>query len=61
MNFVIPDFAPAASEIFVAVMSLVIMLAFTFFRSIARSLSYYLTQATLLGAAVISFSRGVMI
>ena len=54
MNFVIPDFAPAASEIFVAVMSLVIMLAFTFFRSIARSLSYYLTQATLLGAAVIT-------
>jgi len=54
MNFVVPDFYPAAAEIFVAVMALVIMLAFTFFRSIARSLAYFLTQATLVGAAFIT-------
>ena len=33
MNFVVPDFYPAAAEIFVAVMALVIMLASTFARS----------------------------
>ncbi|MGL1832719.1 NADH-quinone oxidoreductase subunit NuoN [Rhodocyclaceae bacterium SMB388] len=54
MNFVVPDFYPAAAEIFVAVMALVIMLASTFARSIARSLAYYLTQGTLLVAAVIT-------
>ena len=54
MNFVVPDFYPAAAEIFVAVMALVIMLATTFARSIARSLAYYLTQGTLLVAAVIT-------
>lgn len=54
MNFVVPDFYPAAAEIFVAVMALVTMLAFTFMRSVARSLSYYLTQATLIGAALVT-------
>ena len=52
MNFVVPDFYPAAAEIFVAVMALVIMLASTFARSIARNLSYFLTQATLVAAAI---------
>ncbi len=54
MNFVVPDFYPAAAEIFVAVMALVIMLATTFARRIARTLAYYLTQGTLLAAAVIT-------
>ncbi|WP_345794912.1 NADH-quinone oxidoreductase subunit NuoN [Thauera sp. JM12B12] len=54
MNFVVPDFYPAAAEIFVAVMALVIMLASTFARSIARNLSYFLTQATLVAAAFIT-------
>lgn len=36
MNFVVPDFYPAAAEIFVAVMALVTMLASAFARSIAR-------------------------
>ncbi|WP_341645380.1 NADH-quinone oxidoreductase subunit NuoN [Thauera sp. SDU_THAU2] len=54
MNFVVPDFYPAAAEIFVAVMALVIMLASTFARSIARSLAYYATQATLIAAAFIT-------
>lgn len=54
MNFVVPDFYPAAAEIFVAVMALVIMLASTFARSIARSLSYYATQFTLIAAAFVT-------
>ena len=54
MNFVVPDFTPAAAEIFVAIMALVIMLASTFARSIARCLAYYLTQATLIAAAFIT-------
>lgn len=56
MNFVVPDFYPAAAEIFVAVMALVIMLASTFARSIARELSYYLTQFTLIAAAFITIA-----
>ena len=54
MNFVVPDFYPAAAEIFVAVMALVIMLATTFARSVARNLAYLLTQATLIVAAFIT-------
>ncbi|HRP74737.1 MAG TPA: NADH-quinone oxidoreductase subunit NuoN [Rhodocyclaceae bacterium] len=54
MNFVVPDFYPAAAEIFVAVMALVIMLATTFARRIGRSLAYVLTQATLIVAALIT-------
>ena len=55
MNFVVPDFYPAAAaEIFVGVMILVTMIAFTFVRSAARELSYILTQATLFGAAAIT-------
>jgi NADH-quinone oxidoreductase subunit N len=54
MNFVVPDFYPAAAEIFVAVMALVIMLASTFARSIARGLAYFLTQTTLIAAAFVT-------
>ena len=54
MNFVVPDFYPAAAEIFVAVMALVTMLASAFARSIARSLAYYATQFTLIAAAFVT-------
>jgi NADH-quinone oxidoreductase subunit N len=54
MNFVVPDFYPAAAEIFVAVMALAIMLATTFARRIATALAYGLTQVTLMIAAVIT-------
>ncbi|PKO53828.1 MAG: NADH:ubiquinone oxidoreductase subunit N, partial [Betaproteobacteria bacterium HGW-Betaproteobacteria-21] len=56
MNFVVPDFYLAAAEIFVAVMALVIMLATTFARRIARSLGYFLTQFTLIAAAFITIA-----
>ncbi|THF66920.1 NADH-quinone oxidoreductase subunit NuoN [Pseudothauera nasutitermitis] len=54
MNFVVPDFYPAAAEIFVAVMALVIMLASTFARRVGRTLAYVLAQFTLIGAAFIT-------
>ncbi|AVZ78784.1 NADH-quinone oxidoreductase subunit NuoN [Zoogloeaceae bacteirum Par-f-2] len=53
MNFVVPDFYPAAAEIFVAVMALVIMLAGAYARGV-RWLAYVLSQVTLLGAAFIT-------
>lgn len=56
MNFVVPDFYPAAAEIFVAVMALVTMLTTTFARRIARGLGYYLTQFTLIAAAFITIA-----
>ena len=54
MNFVVPDFYPAAAEIFVAVMALVIMLATTFARRIASGLAYAMTMLTLIGAAFVT-------
>ena len=54
MNFVIPDFYPAAAELFVAAMSFVILLVGTFKQN-ARNLVYTLTQLTLVFAAVITW------
>lgn len=54
MNFVIPDFSPAAAELFVAAMSFVILLVGTFKQN-SRHLVYTLTQLTLVGAAVITW------
>jgi NADH-quinone oxidoreductase subunit N len=54
MNFVVPDFYPAAAEIFVAGMSLLVLMATVFAGQSARSLAYLLTQLTLIGAAFIT-------
>lgn len=54
MNFVIPDFYPAAAELFVAAMSFVILLVGTFKQN-ARNWVYALTQLTLVFAAVITW------
>ncbi|MCB1940002.1 MAG: NADH-quinone oxidoreductase subunit NuoN [Rhodocyclaceae bacterium] len=54
MNFVVPDFAPAATELFMAGMSLVILLLTVFMRQSARNVGYMLTQVTLIGAALIT-------
>jgi len=53
MNFVIPDFTPAAAEIFVAAMSFVILIAGTFAKD-GRVISYILSQVALFGAAAIT-------
>jgi NADH-quinone oxidoreductase subunit N len=56
MNFVIPDFYPAAAEIFVMIMACVVLLADLFAGRGTRWIAYFLTQATLVGAAVITFA-----
>ncbi len=56
MNFVVPDFAPAAAELFVAAMSLVVLMITVFMKDSARTLGYLLTLAVLLGAAVVTWS-----
>lgn len=55
MNFVIPDFYPAAAELFVVAMSLVVLMVGTFSKD-PKGLVYYLTQLTLLGAAAVTVS-----
>jgi NADH-quinone oxidoreductase subunit N len=54
MNFVIPDFTPAAAEIFILTMACVVLLADLFLGKSNRWLAYFLTQATLVGAAAIT-------
>ncbi len=54
MNFVMPDMFPASAEIFVLVMACVVLLADLFDGNRNRWLAYFLTQCTLIGAAVIT-------
>lgn len=54
MNFVMPDFYPAAAELFVAGMSL-LLLAFELFSS-RRGVGFFLAMLTLTGAAVITYT-----
>ena len=54
MNFVMPDFTPAAAEIFILTMACVVLLADLFLGKTSRWLAYFLTQATLVGAAAIT-------
>lgn len=56
MSFMPPDFAPASSEIFMLLMVCVVMLADLTVGQNRRYVTYLLTQATLLGCAVLTFS-----
>ena len=58
MNYVVPDYAPAATERFVAGMSLVILLLTVFMRDAARSIGYVMVQLTLIVAALITIFTG---
>lgn len=55
MNFLPPDFTPAYSEIFILVMVCVVMLADLAAGEKRRYITYLLTQATLLGCALLTF------
>ncbi len=55
MNFIPPDFAPAYAEIFMLVMVCVVMLADLVAGEKRRYVPYVLTQAALLGCALITF------
>ncbi len=54
MAFEIPNFAPALPEIFVLTMICVVLVVDLFLTDKNRSITYLLSQATLLGAAVLS-------
>lgn len=56
MNFEIPNFLPAAAEIFVLGMACIILIVDLFLNERTRVLTYYLTQLTLLIAAVLTLS-----
>ena len=54
-NFVMPDFYPAAPELFIAAMACLILLVDLFAGAVRRVLTPFLTVATLLGATLITF------
>jgi len=54
-NFVVPDLLPAAPELFLLVMAMVILLADLVVKNAQRSLTFVLTQLTLVGCALIQF------
>ena len=54
MNFVLPDFYPAAAEIFLVVMACVILLVDLLLTQPQRWITSMLTQATLIGCAAIT-------
>ncbi len=56
MNFIPPDLAPAYPEIFLLVMVCIVMLADLFVGEKRRYVSYILSQAALLGCAILTFS-----
>ncbi len=55
MQFVLPDLRIVSAEIFVLAMTCVILIADLFVESKERTLTYILTQLTLIGAAAITF------
>jgi NADH-quinone oxidoreductase subunit N len=52
-NFVVPDFLPAAPEIFLATMAMAILMIDLFVKDRRRMVTFVLTQLTLVGCAVI--------
>ncbi len=56
MNFEIPNFMPALPEIFVLGMACFILILDLFLSERSRVVTYLLTQATLVGAFILSFS-----
>ncbi|MEC5386978.1 NADH-quinone oxidoreductase subunit NuoN [Uliginosibacterium sp. H3] len=57
MEFQIPDFYPAAAELFVAGMALVVLLIVSFVRR-GATVAYWLTQATVVGMALVALLSG---
>ncbi|WP_417071047.1 NADH-quinone oxidoreductase subunit NuoN [Niveibacterium terrae] len=59
MDFVMPDFRPAAPELFIAAMALLTLMATTFMKRRARPAAFWLCQATLLGALLLMGFSGI--
>ncbi|MCX9155193.1 NADH-quinone oxidoreductase subunit NuoN [Niveibacterium sp. 24ML] len=60
MDFVMPDFRLAAPELFVAAMSLVILMVTSFAKSRARSAAFWLCEFTLLAAVFLTLFSGTV-
>ena len=56
MNFIHPNIVPALPEIFILVMVCIILVVDLFLTDKNRIITYLLSQATLLGAAVLTVS-----
>lgn len=56
MIFAIPDLSPAGPEIFVLVMACIVLLVGVFVKDNNQVLTYSLTQLTLVGAAILTFT-----
>ena len=54
MQFVLPDLRLASAEIFLLAMACVILIVDLFVRDKNRSLTYFLTQASLVGSAIVT-------
>lgn len=54
MNFTMPDFMPVVPELFVLAMACVVLVIDLFLKQEQRNVTYYLTQATLIGALVLT-------
>ncbi|MCB4359135.1 NADH-quinone oxidoreductase subunit NuoN [Quatrionicoccus australiensis] len=54
-NFVVPDLLPAAPEIFLAVMALAILMIDLLVKDSRRTVTFVLTQLTLVGCALLQF------
>ncbi len=55
-NFVVPNLLPAAPEMFLAVMALAILMIDLFVKDSRRTVTFALTQLTLIGCAAIQFA-----
>ncbi|MBV2262767.1 MAG: NADH:ubiquinone oxidoreductase subunit N, partial [Thauera sp.] len=55
MQFVLPDLRPASAELFMLVMACVILMVDLFVKDRKRTLTYVLTQLTLVGTAFVIF------
>ena len=55
MQFVVPDLIPASAEIFLLTMTCVILMLDLFVKDKKRTLTFALTQLTLVGTAIVTF------
>ncbi|MBI4743136.1 MAG: NADH-quinone oxidoreductase subunit NuoN [Betaproteobacteria bacterium] len=56
MQFVLPDLRPASAEIFLLAMTCVVMLADLFVKDKKRTLTFVLTQLTLIGTLLVTYA-----
>ena len=60
MNFVSPDLSPAYAEMFVLGMTCLVLVVDVFLKDSQRGITYVLSMLTLLGAAAITATSGVV-